>query len=225
MFDKAGIVTTNASNATKYVYTITLDKRITEASFTSFKVTPYGVINPTVTLKGPTDAGSKLSGPQLTGNVVITCKDNSNVAYKTRPLSVLATVDTIQAALNEDIPFLHGRVSVKEAMTGSLADFGKFLYNVNGRNIFLRFDELDYNPALCAFESDVKTPLTGNNPTFPSEIVTAYGSGILFAPIGLDFLYTSVTKPQVVVDIDGLAALCVNLNCDYSYVASASQVT
>lgn len=55
------------------------------------------------------------------------------------------------------------------------------------------FDEVDYNPALCAFESDVSTPLTGNNPTYPSEIVTNYGSGILFAPIGLDFLYTSVT--------------------------------
>lgn len=96
---------------------------------------------------------------------------------------------------------------------------------MNGRNIFLLFDEVDYNPALCAFESDVTTPLTGNSPTYPSEIVTAYGSGIMFAPIGLDFLYTSVTKPQVVVNIDGLPALCVNLNCDYAYVASTSSIT
>lgn len=140
-------------------------------------------------------------------------------------MSITASTDTIQAALNEDIPFLHGRVSVQEKLTGSLADLGKFTYYVNGRNIFLLFDEVDYNPALCAFESDVTTPLTGNTPSYPSEIVTAYGSGILFSPIGLDFIYTSVTKPQVVVNVDGLPALCVNLNCDYAYVASTSQVT
>lgn len=47
----------------------------------------------------------------------------------------------------------------------------------------------------------------------------------MFSPIGLEFLYTSVTKPQVLVSIDDLPALCVNLNCDYQYVASTSKVT
>jgi hypothetical protein len=50
-----------------------------------------------------------------------------------------------------------------------LADKGKFLYYENGRNIYLLFDEVDYNPKQCAFESDVTTPLTGNTPTFPAQ--------------------------------------------------------
>ena len=95
MYDSAGAVTTVAANSKKNVYTVTLDRRIAEASFTTFSVTPYGAITPKITVKGPTDATSQLSGAYLAGNVVINCKDKSNIAYKTRPLSIGANTDTI----------------------------------------------------------------------------------------------------------------------------------
>lgn len=40
----------------------------------------------------------------------------------------------------------------------------------------------------------------------------------MFEPVGLEFLYTNVYSPQVLVEIDDLPALCVNRNCDYAYV-------
>ena len=40
----------------------------------------------------------------------------------------------------------------------------------------------------------------------------------MFEPVGLEFLYSDAQSPQVLVDVDGLPALCVNLNCDYAYV-------
>jgi len=54
---------------------------------------------------------------------------------------------------------------VQEKNWGTLEDNGKFLHKENGRNIFLIFEEVDYNPKQCVFESDVTTPLTGNTPT------------------------------------------------------------
>ena len=37
-------------------------------------------------------------------------------------------------------------------------------------------------------------------------------------------LYTRAQSPQVSVSVDGLDALCVNMNCDFAYVASSGSV-
>lgn len=41
----------------------------------------------------------------------------------------------------------------------------------------------------------------------------------------MEMLYTSVTKPQVLMTIDGLEAACANVDCDYEYVTPAAEVT
>jgi hypothetical protein len=50
MYDASDAVTTNTANAKKYVYTVTLMKRITSTSFTSFQIIPVGSISSTVTV-------------------------------------------------------------------------------------------------------------------------------------------------------------------------------
>lgn len=52
---------------------------------------------------------------------------------------------------------------------------------------------------------------------FENEFVRHYGSGLMFEPVGLEFMYTNALAPQVMVKIDGLEALCKNVNCDYAY--------
>lgn len=47
----------------------------------------------------------------------------------------------------------------------------------------------------------------------------------MFAPVGLEFLYSNAQSPQVLVDVDGLPALCPNLNCDYAYVAASAKIS
>lgn len=41
----------------------------------------------------------------------------------------------------------------------------------------------------------------------------------------MEFLYTNVNKPQVLLTIDDLPAACANVDCDYEYVTSTSEVT
>jgi hypothetical protein len=52
-----------------------------------------------------------------------------------------------------------------------------------------------------------------------------YGTGLMFEPVGLEFMYTDAQKPQVMVKVDGLEALCTDLNCDYAYVESTAVIT
>lgn len=74
-------------------------------------------------------------------------------------------------------------------------------------------------------ESDSANPITGDTPKFISETQRAYGTSLMFEPVGLEFLYTDAKSPQVMVDIDGLPAVCPNLNCDYAYVRATEQIT
>ena len=86
----------------------------------------------------------------------------------------------------------------------------------------LIFDGLDSNPPQCMIVSDTVDPIVGASPTYINEVVRPYGTGLFFEPVGLDFLYSSSLTPQVRVNIDGIKAVCPNLNCGYSYVASTS---
>ena len=38
-------------------------------------------------------------------------------------------------------------------------------------------------------------------------------------------LYTAATRPQVLVNVEGIPAACANNNCDYLYVDSAATIT
>ena len=73
---------------------------------------------------------------------------------------------------------------------GSEADGWKTSYDDNGRSFFLIFDGLDYNPPKCVLITDPANPLTGNDPQFVSDIVRPYGGGIMFEPIGTEFLFS-----------------------------------
>jgi len=44
----------------------------------------------------------------------------------------------------------------------------------------------------------------------------------MFEPIPMEMLYTSATRPQILVEVDGVSAACANLNCDYLYIDSSA---
>jgi len=47
----------------------------------------------------------------------------------------------------------------------------------------------------------------------------------MFEPIPLEMLYTAATRPQVLVNVEGMPAACANNNCDYLYVDSTALIT
>lgn len=77
----------------------------------------------------------------------------------------------------------------------------------------------------CFLTAGVITPLTGNVVAFKTTTLYDYGKTLMFEPVPMEMLYTSVTKPQILVEVDGVPAACANLNCDYLYVNSPAKVT
>jgi hypothetical protein len=85
MYTSAGVVTTNSSQATKYVFDTYLRKRINGYSFISFQVTPVGTITSTVTVTPPYDGGVRSSGA-ISGSFKISCPDpdDQDIVWTTR---------------------------------------------------------------------------------------------------------------------------------------------
>ena len=67
--------------------------------------------------------------------------------------------------------------------------------------------------------------MTGNTPTFAQTTIVEGGSSLFFEPIPMDWLYTSVTDPQVNVVVDTLDAACANVDCNYNYAAATASIT
>jgi hypothetical protein len=68
--------------------------------------------------------------------------------------------------------------------------------------------------------------LIGNNVNFEAYDWIPYNQSRLFyEPVPFEFLYTIEDKPQVIVSIDGIEAVCDSLDCGYNYVAPTSLIT
>jgi hypothetical protein len=60
--------------------------------------------------------------------------------------------------------------------------------------------------------------MTGNELFSNVAYIENYGESLMFEPIPLEFLSTAASLPQVLVTVDGIQALCPQLNCYYSFV-------
>lgn len=224
MYDAADVAVTDTTKAIKYVYTINSMKRSAQPTFSAFQVIPVGTLSAKVTVVPPYNGGIPGSLP-LAGSYVIKCPDPNGKVFKTRPQVFSRGAMEIQADFDEDISWLRGKVTIQDSIDGTLANNFLYNYKENGVNLFLTFDGLHSNPPQCTIESDTTSPLTGDTPTPVSETVRNYGTGLMFEPVGLEFLYSDATSPQVRIDIDGLPAVCPGLNCDYAYVQAAALIT
>lgn len=224
MYNSANLVTTIAADATKYIYTVKLMRRINGFSFSSVVAAPVGTIPSTVTVQPPYGTTGTASSVPMTGNFIIKCTDSDGVVHSSKPISHTQWDEGIRITLNE-MPYLRGRVRLYDTWTGDETNGWSFSYRENGRSLVAIFEGFRSNPPLCSLAQDTTNPTIGNNVQFVSEILRPYGQSLMFEPVGLEFLYSDAQLPQVLVNVDGLPALCMNLNCDYNYIASTGVVT
>lgn len=209
----------------KTVFTVKLQKRINGYSFQGITatVTDSTVINFYYPANGDSEATA--SSAPLGGYFTITCTDpDTSIPYTTSNIGWWTNGNTISQTINKEIPFLADKTFGYDGDRESLDDRW---YWENYRKFFISFD--DYPGAIdqCTVQSstDVGYELTGNSPTFTSETLVDAGSNLFFEPIPMEMLYTSETLPQVLVTIDDLPAACANVDCDYEYVTTTSEIT
>ena len=145
------------------------------------------------------------------------CTDPKGTDWTTPDIAFNTNTDWIQNTITNSIPFLADKISV-------MPDY-RYKYAENGVSFMLRFTGIKGDVTPCKIQSGVTTTLTGNNPTFNNTILVQAGQSLIYEPVPLEFLRTYTQSPQVLVKIDGFAALCANLTCDYSYISDASAIT
>jgi hypothetical protein len=102
----------------------------------------------------------------------------------------------------------------------------KYNYIEDGRDFLIRFFGLNYDIPQIQIVSDIDNPLAGNNVTINNTAWIPYDPTVLFyEPVPFEFLYTYETKPQVIVNVAGIEAVCDSLDCGYNYVLPTSLIT
>ena len=98
-------------------------------------------------------------------------------------------------------------------------------YKENGVGFYLRFQGMNEDPGQFSIVNSDLTPLTGENIVFEQETIVPYGTNLFYEPIPFEFLKTYETKPQIIVSVDNLPAVCHNLTCDFTYIEPVGEVS
>ena len=94
----------------------------------------------------------------------------------------------------------------------------------NSRGFFIRFTGIQGDPGQYEIISGVDTPLTGDDLYFKAQTLIPYGQNLFYNPVPFEMLRTYETKPQLLVTVDGVPAVCHNLTCDFAYINPDSEM-
>jgi hypothetical protein len=109
-------------------------------------------------------------------------------------------------------------------------DNDRFVYRENGISFILHFTGLDYEVPLCdigpsTFSEDWPYPLSGNTDMKSNpKVIRTFGETLFFETVPMEMLNTDEQTPQIRVKIDGMDALCLDMNCDFTYTASPATI-
>ena len=178
MFDKDEVVTTNSALAVKYVYTTTLQRRITGYSFNYALALPIGKCISAIAIVKPSDTsnGGIQSSAPLRGKFTIQCqdKDNENTLHVSPIMPYDIWDEGIRVAFY-NMPYLRGKVRVYSTFGGPESLGWPYVWSDNGKSVIAVFDGFNENTPKCDIVSDTASPLTGSNVVTSSEIIRPFG--------------------------------------------------
>jgi hypothetical protein len=68
--------------------------------------------------------------------------------------------------------------------------------------------------------------VSGNGASFNSTTWIDWDpTRIFYEPVPFEFLHTEESDPQVLVQVDGIEAVCASLNCGFRYKAPTAKIT
>ena len=112
---------------------------------------------------------------------------------------------------------------------------GDYYYLEDGLNWLLWFDTFNGNLepfAIVNNTADISQngedqPIKGVNAAIENTVLNERGRGtknVYYKFIPFEYLYTDESTPQVLVTVDDMTAVCVNLDCGYTYEAPTAEV-
>lgn len=213
--DAAGAVTLVAADAKKYVFDVTLTKLVTKMSMATSQVL-RAKGKATITVELPDKV--QLSSTPFGGHYTIECTDpKSSLKSNSGRLSAYSSATDIERSLYKCAK-LRDKLRVYHR-SGVYSD-----YSV-GVNYMVEFTGMSEEPPALKIVSDTDSPLTGNNIVVKSEVVVPFGTNLFYEPIPFEMIKTYETKPQVIVNVGDMPAVCKNLTCDFTYTTPVGEIT
>ena len=182
-------------------------------AITDASVTQINTISMTtkskIEIKYPKDL--QLSDPPISGKYYLECSNLDGKTYQTNDIDVNSNEGDVQRLLENDCSFLRGKIKVHRleetyASTKVGVEFRVDFFGMPG------------SLKLYRIKSSPVAPLEGKNLKYDRKETRPFGQSIVYKVIPPDYFYTIEEKPQVIVNIDEYPALCVNLDCDYTYI-------
>lgn len=75
------------------------------------------------------------------------------------------------------------------------------------------------------FEIVAGENLDGTDITFWAETIVPYSDNLWYESVPFEFIRTFEEKPQLIVTVDDVPAVCHNLTCDFTYIEPVGEVT
>jgi hypothetical protein len=223
-YDVNGVVTTVAADTVTILYNIRVLKLINGLSTSAISATKVGdsaigsgsATSATISITPPS-RGIQSSYP-FNGTYAITCTDNTGSVYTSEDILFDATRSQIEYAIHRSVPFMIDNVEV-------ITD-DRYLYPSNGISYLLHFYGLDYEVPVCSIAGSGEWPLSGGADMYSNNtVIRTYGESLFFETVPLEMLHSDAQTPQVLVTVDGMQALCLDLNCDFTYTVPNITVT
>lgn len=149
----------------------------------------------------------------------MTCTDPSDATvWHSSDNSYDLWEEGLREDFNTHFPFAADKLDVKSCHRSDCE------YPENCRCLVLEFKNVIGDVPQCTIDSSVANPtadpviaeITGEGtPTFDETTLRQGGVNLVFEPIPLEMLRTSVTKPQVEVTVSTIPAICENFDCEY----------
>jgi hypothetical protein len=93
-----------------------------------------------------------------------------------------------------------------------------------GKSFYIDFSSYDEDPGQFEIVSYAENPLVGKI-TYNHETVIPYGKNLMFWPVPFEMLETYEEKPQFLVEVDNMPAVCHSMKCDFTHVAAVGEVS
>jgi hypothetical protein len=93
-----------------------------------------------------------------------------------------------------------------------------------GKEFYIDFSSYNEDPGQFEIVSYEDDPLVGTI-TYYGETVVPYGKNLMFWPVPFEMLETYEEKPQVLVEIDDMPAVCHSMDCSFMHIPAVGEVT
>lgn len=129
-----------------------------------------------------------------------------------------ASAHTIQRHISEHCPKMRNRIFVN--------GYDNPYPNHNlGKQFYIEFRSYNEDPGQYEIVSAEENPLIGTNIQFNAETIQPFGKNLLFYPIPFEMLETYEEKPQMLVEIDHMPAVCHSMDCGFTHIPAVGMIT